>query len=117
MLAVDGAGGEEDVDPRPLGMAHRLPRPIDVVVAAAGQAADDRASDVAGDLADGLEIARRGDGKAGLDHVHAQLDQRLGDLHFLGQVHAGAGRLLAVAERRVEDDDVSGCFLSRVVHG
>ena len=36
-----------------------------------------------------------------------KLDQGLGDLHLLGQVHAGAGRLLAVAERGVEDDDAS----------
>ena len=32
------------------------------------------------------------------------LDQRLGDFHFLGQVHAGAGRLLAVAQGSVEDN-------------
>ena len=46
-------------------------------------------------------------GKAGLDHVDAQLDQGLGDLHLLGQVHARAGRLLAVAERGVENHDMS----------
>ena len=57
--------------------------------------------------ADGLEIAGRGDRKAGLDHVHAQLDQGLGDFQLLGQVHAGAGRLLAVAERGVEDGDAT----------
>ena len=60
-----------------------------------------------GDFADRLEIAGRGDGKAGLDHVDAQVDQRLGDFHFLRQVHTGAGRLLAVAERGVENDDQS----------
>ena len=57
------------------------------------------------DLAHRLEIAGRGDRKAGLDDVDAQVDQRLGDLQFFGQVHAGAGRLLAVAERGVEDAD------------
>ena len=102
-LAVDGAGGQEDVDPRPLGVLDGLPGPVDVGLAAAGQPADDRAADVAGDLAHRLEVARRGDGEAGLDHVHAQLDQGLGDLHLLVQVHAGPGRLLAVAERGVED--------------
>ncbi len=58
-------------------------------------------------IADGLEVAGRGDRKAGLDHVDAQVDQRLGHFQLLGQVHAGAGRLLAVAERGVEDDDVA----------
>ena len=58
-----------------------------------------------GDFADGLEIAGRGDREAGLDDIDAQIDQGLSDLHFLGEVHARAGRLLAVAERGVEDAD------------
>ena len=45
VLAMDGAGGQEDVDPRPLGVPDRLPGAVDVGVAAAGQAADDRAAD------------------------------------------------------------------------
>ena len=46
-------------------------------------------------------------GKAGLDDVDAQVDQGLGDFQLLGEVHARAGRLLAVAERGVEDLDVA----------
>ena len=57
----------------------------------------------AGDLLDGFEIAGRGDRKAGFDDVDAQIDQRLGDFQLLGNVHAGAGRLLAVAQRGVEN--------------
>ena len=41
---------------------------------------------------------------------------RLGDFHFLGQIHAGAGRLFAVAERGVEDDDVSGSGRDCICH-
>ena len=59
------------------------------------------------DLADGLEVAGRSDGEASLDHVHAQAHQGLGHLHFFGQVHARARRLLAVAERGVEDHNAS----------
>ena len=47
-------------------------------------------------------------GKAGFDDVDAQIDQRLGDLQLFVEVHAAAGRLLAVAERGVEDRDVAG---------
>jgi len=72
-LAVDGAGSQEDVDTRPVGIAQGLPGPVDVVVVAARQAADDRALDLPGDGLHRLEVARRGDGKAGLDHVHAQI--------------------------------------------
>ena len=32
----------------------------------------------------------------------------LGDLELLGEVHAGAGRLFAVAQRGVEDDELAG---------
>ena len=104
-LAMDGAGGEEDVNPRLFGVLQRFPRSIDICVVAAGQPADGRAADVGGDLPNGLEIARGGDGEPGLDDVHAQVGQGLSDLHFLAKVHAGARRLLAVAERRVENPD------------
>ena len=106
-LAVDRAGGQEDVDPGVRGVLQRFPRAVDVFVVAAGQAADRRAADRAGDLADRLEIAGRSDREAGLDHVDAQVDQRLGDLELLLEIHAAAGRLLAVAERGVENDDVA----------
>ena len=61
------------------------------------------AADVVGDLAHRFEIAGRGDRKAGFDDVDAQIDQRLGDFQLFGQVHARAGRLLAVAQRGVEN--------------
>ena len=46
-------------------------------------------------------------GKAGLDDVDAHARELLGDLELLGLVHGGAGRLLAVAQRGVEDLDVA----------
>ena len=64
--------------------------------------------DLAGDGLHRLEVAGRGDGEAGLDHVHAEVLQGVGDLQLLGQVHAGAGRLLAVAQGGVEDDQAVG---------
>ena len=80
---------------------------IDVRIVAAGQDTDLGAAHRLGDLANRLEVARRGDRESRLDHVHPQIHQRLGDLELFGQVHAGAGRLLAVAERGVEDRDRS----------
>ena len=103
-FAVDGAGGEEDVDARL--RRHRCsasPGAVDVGVVAAGQAADDRPCDLAGDRLHRLEVAGRGDREARLDDVDAKVRQRVGDLQLLGEVHAGAGRLLAVAQGRVED--------------
>ena len=48
---------------------------------------------------------RGGDREAGLDDVHAQPRQLVGDLQLLLHVQRDAGRLLAVAQRRVEDED------------
>ena len=61
-----------------------------------------------GDLVDGLEIAVRRDREAGLDHVDAHGLEDLGDAELLVDGHRAAGRLLAVAQGGVEDDDALG---------
>ena len=82
----------------------RFPRPIDVGIVAAGQAADGGAANGVGDLPHRFEIAGRGDRKAGFDDVDAQIDQRLGDFQlFSGMFMLHAGRLFAVAQRGVEN--------------
>ena len=103
VLAVDGRGGQEDVDARLLGVLDRLPGAVDVAVVAPGQAADRRAGDLGGDRPHGLEVADRGDREPGLDDVDPERGQGAGDLELLGHVHARARRLLAVAQGRVED--------------
>ena len=50
----------------------------------------------------------RGDREPGLDDVDAERREGSGDLELLGHVHARARRLLAVAQRRVEDPDPVG---------
>ena len=56
-----------------------------------------------GDRLDRLEVARRGDREAGLDDVDAEARELVRDLQLLARVERDAGRLLAVAQRRVED--------------
>ncbi len=87
------------------GVAHRLAAAIDVLEAGAGQPGHGGALDPPGDLAHRLEIAFGGDREAGLDDVDAHLVEQLGDLELLFQGHGGAGRLLAIAQRGVEDED------------
>ncbi len=67
------------------------------------QAQHHRRADRVGDAGDGLGIAERGGGEAGLDHIDAELLQLARDDDLLLHVHRRAGRLLAVAQRRVED--------------
>ena len=61
--------------------------------------------DAAGDRRDRLEIAVRSDREAGLDDVDAHLVEEIGDFELFLQCHPGAGRLFAVAQSRVENDD------------
>ncbi len=72
----------------------------------ARQTADDRAvlREFAGDLEHAFEIAGRGNGEAGLDHIHPEFGQRLGHAQLLLQIHGEAGRLFAVAQGGVEDN-------------
>ena len=93
------------MDAAALGRLDRLAGAVDVLVAGAREAADHRVLGALGDLVHGLEIAVRGDREAGLDDVDAHVVEQLGDLELLLVGHGGAGRLLAVAQGGVEDDD------------
>ena len=105
---MDVAGRDEDVEMGPLGDPDRLDRALWVAVATAGEGGDrDPALRLLGDPANRLEVAGRGSREAGLDHVDLEPNELAGDLELLGGRQAGAGRLLAVAEGRVEDPDAA----------
>src|SRR5262249_19292738 len=82
-LDVDVAGGDERVNARARGVAHRVPGRVDVLLAGAREPADHRPLDLPRDRLHRLEVAGRGYRKAGLDHVHAQPRQLMGDLELL----------------------------------
>ena len=106
---MDVAGGDEDVEVRPLGDLDRLDGPLRIAVLAAGQRRDgDPAAGLLGDPPDRLEVAGRGRREAGLDDVDLEPDELAGDLELLGRGQPGAGRLLPVAQGRVEDPDGAG---------
>src|SRR5262252_1458079 len=87
---------------------------VDVLEASAGKAADHGIFAALGDLVDAGEIAFGGDREAGLDHVDAHCVEHLRDFELFLMRHGGAGALLAIAQCRVEDEDVvvlgSGCW-------
>ena len=103
MDEVDVAGGDEEVQVRPLGRQQRLDAALRVAVAAARQPGHGDALRLRRDALDGLEVARRGGREAGLDDVDVEPGELAGDLELLGDGEPGAGRLLAVAQGRVED--------------
>ena len=110
LLHVDRARGDEGVDAGTAGAFDRLGGAFDVAARRARESGDDHArvlgGDRAGDGADRLEVAVGGDREAGFDDVHAEARELAGDLHLLADVQGDAGRLLAVAQRGVEDLDV-----------
>ena len=87
-MQMDIGGGKENVDARPLGVAHRLPGALDVFEAGAGQAGDPGTADLLGHGLDRLEVAVGSDGEAGLDDVHAQALELARHAQLLVQPHA-----------------------------
>src|SRR5206468_5858006 len=81
---------------------------------APGQPGDNGAFDFPGDRVDGLEVPLADDGESGLDDIDLEAGKLAGDLELFAEVHRGAGALLAVAERGVEDDD---SIVTVVFHG
>ena len=108
VLHVHGRGGDEGVDARARGVPDRLAGAVDVGLAGPRQPAHHRPLEPPGDLRDGLEVAFAGDRKARLDDVDAHLVEEVGDLELLLEGHGGAGALLAVAQRRIENEHAVG---------
>ena len=95
---------QEEVDAGMRSVLQRLGGAVDGGVAAVRQRRYDGLAYLARDALHRFEVALRADGEARLDDVHPQPLQMLGYLNFLLDGHGRAGRLLAVAERRVEDE-------------
>ena len=87
-------------------MSSRLQRAREAMMGA-------RSADFAGDEADGFGVALGGDGEAGLEDVDAEGGDLVGEAQFFAAVHGAAGRLLAVAQGGVEEEDAG--FLRALV--
>ena len=103
-VAVLRAGRQEGVDARRLGPREGLRRALDVAARGAREGRHRDRAHLARDRRDRLEVAGRGDREARLYDVDAQLGEHARDLQLLLDVHRAAGGLLAVAQRRVEDE-------------
>ena len=105
MRDVDVAAAEEDVQPRLLRVAHRLPALVHVVRHGAAEGGDLGAAHLLGDAVDRVEIGRAGRREAGLDRVDAHALEHLRDLQLLVGREGDTGGLFAVAQRGIEDLD------------
>ena len=111
---VEVGAGEEDVNAVLRGGFEGAGCGFDVLALAAGERGYARAANFLRDGLHGVEVAVRGDGEAGFDDVDAELGKLVGETKLFGVVHGAAGRLLAVAEGGVEDNDRGvGCHGDR----
>src|ERR1043166_2535425 len=107
VLQVDVGRRNEDVNAPARGRTQRLAREIDVLVGAARQRRQHRTTHLLRDLLHTAVIAGRGRREAGLDDVDVERIELTRHLHLFLGGHGVAGGLLPVAQRGVEDDDVS----------
>ena len=83
-------------------MLDRVPDRVDVLRHGAREAADHGALDLLGDRGHGRRVTGRRDRESRLDHVHSQPGELMRDLQLLLDVQRDPGRLLPVAQGRVE---------------
>ena len=103
------AGGEEDVDARRLAALQRLGGAARCRGRWRAPASRPSSPRIAWAIAlHRLEVAVRRRGEAGLDHVDLEPLELARDAQLLVLGHRGAGRLLAVAQGGVEDDQAVG---------
>jgi hypothetical protein len=103
--AVQRRSADEGVDARRFRVLHRLPAAVDVLEVGAGQAADGgilRALAISETAAKSPSEAM---GKPASMMSTPISSSRLGDLQLFLVGHGGAGRLFAIAQGGVENDD------------
>ena len=113
LLQVEIRCRNEGVNARPLGALQRVAGALDVFRAAARERRDDRTPHGGGDLLHAFGVVQRRNREAGFDQVHAERVELPGELDLLARAQRKAGRLLAVAQSRVED----GHSVAGHIHG
>jgi len=89
-------------------LVDRAQRRVDVFLASAREADYGRPGDGLSDSMHRLEVAGRRSGEPALDDVDAQALELARDRDLFLDVHRATRRLLAIAQRGVEDADVVG---------
>ena len=78
---------------------------VDIFEICAGQAADHCVLRAARNFRNSVEVAFRSDGKARFDNVYAHIVKQFGDFELFFVGHGCAGRLLAVTQSCVKNED------------
>ena len=105
VFQMNVGGRQKNVDPRSRRSLQGLPRAVNVAGAGARQSGDNRMPHFSGNKLHRFKVTIGGDREPGLDHVHAQPVELLGQTQFFLHIHAATRRLLAVPQRGVKDND------------
>src|SRR5262249_15387558 len=98
-------GREEDMQPRLRCRLQGFDRRVNVLPFRARQGCDRRVADFASHSLHSFQISSRGNWKAGFDDVYTEFREMARHADLLRGVHREAGRLLAIAQRGVENAD------------
>jgi hypothetical protein len=104
-ISFDIGGGDEGVDAGALCVLNGIPTGADIALRAPGQTADHRPLHLTRDALYSREITWAAGRETGFDDVHTQPRQLMGYLQLLRGIEAAAGRLFAITERGIEEDD------------
>ena len=104
-LHMQGAGGDKGVDAATGSVFQCFASAGDIAFIGTRQRADRCILDGVGNGLHALEITVGAGRKACFDHVHAQALQLAGNADFFIARHAGAGRLFAVTQGGIENND------------
>ncbi len=118
VLHMDRARGEKGMDTPAFRGLDRLGGTVNILFHGARQGAYGAVLHFLGHRLHRLEVTEAGHGKSGLDDVDAHAFQHLGDAYLFLARHGRAGTLLAVAQRRVKNDQwiVHGIVSARIVN-
>src|ERR1017187_1115609 len=105
VFQMNVGGGQKDMDAWARGPLQCLPGAVHVARTSPCQAGDDGTPHRGGNALHGFEVAVGSDRESGLDHIHAEAVELLGQSQLFLYIHAAARRLLAVTKRGVEDGD------------
>lgn len=102
---MQGAGGDKGMDAAASRVFQRFAGAGDIAFVRTRQRADRCILDGVGNGLHAFEITVGAGRKACFDHVHAQALQLAGNADFFIACHAGAGRLFAVTQGGIENND------------
>ena len=114
-FTVNRASRQKDVNSGIFRFLQGFPGAINVFIDATRKSANRGAAHDFRDFANRVEIPGRRDRKPCFDHVDAELDESLSDLYLFVQIHACAGRLLSVAQRRVKNNYLTSVLIRYII--